>query len=326
MAAVAAGQTIRGRKAGFIRDLISVSERAVRSVARDPETTIPALVIPVFMYLMTVGALEDFAESIPGLDYRAFQLPVAVLFAVTGISRATTVVADIQSGYFDRLVMTPVNRLALLLGLMVADFFLVVALTIPVIIMGFIAGVGFETGIAGILVFMFLAGIWGLIFSGFPYAIAFKTGNAAAVNTSFLLFFPFLIYDLAVRPAGSDDRLDVHRGGLQPGDLPAGCPSLDDLWRLGCPGHARWYNRDSGRGRRKHRHGPGCAEGPGDAEVAPASSQAVALSNRSSASVSASAISASRLVSGASMAGSGRGKRKITSLIFLPVACCRARA
>ena len=180
MAAVTAGQMRRARKAGFIRDLISVSGRAVRSVARDPETTIPALVIPVFMYIMTVGALEDFAEGIPGLDYRAFQLPVAVLFAVTGISRATTVVADIQSGYFDRLVMTPVNRLALLLGLMVADFALVVALTIPVIIMGFIAGVWFETGLAGILIFMLLAGIWGLMFTGFPYAIAFKTGSAAA--------------------------------------------------------------------------------------------------------------------------------------------------
>ena len=192
MAAAIAGQALTGRKAGFLRDLISVSERAVRSVARDPETTVPALVIPVFMYLMTVGALEDFAQSIPDLDYRAFQLPVAVLFAVTGISRATTVVADIQSGYFDRLVMTPVNRLALLLGLMVADFLLVVLLTIPVIIMGFIAGVTFETGVAGILVFMLIGGIWGLIFSGFPYAIALKTGNAAAVNMSFLLFFPFL--------------------------------------------------------------------------------------------------------------------------------------
>ena len=192
MAAAIAGQALTGRKAGFLRDLISVSERAVRSVVRDPETTVPALVIPVFMYLMTVGALEDFAQSIPDLDYRAFQLPVAVLFAVTGISRATTVVADIQSGYFDRLVMTPVNRLALLLGLMVADFLLVVLLTIPVIIMGFIAGVTFETGVAGILVFMLIGGIWGLIFSGFPYAIALKTGNAAAVNMSFLLFFPFL--------------------------------------------------------------------------------------------------------------------------------------
>ena len=183
---------VQGRKAGFFKDLLSISQRAVRSVRRDPETTIPALVIPVFMYLMTVGALEDFAESIPDLDYRAFQLPVALMFAVTGISRAITVVTDIQSGYFDRLVMTPVNRLALLLGLMIADFILIVALTIPVIIMGFIAGVGFETGILGILAFIGIAGIWGLIFSGFPYAIAFKTGNAAAVNISFLLFFPFL--------------------------------------------------------------------------------------------------------------------------------------
>ncbi len=192
MAVVTARSMNLGRKAGFLRDLISVSERAIRSVTRDAETTIPALVVPVFMYLMTVGALEDFAENIPGLDYRAFQLPVAVLFAVTGISRATTVVADIQSGYFDRLVMTPVNRLALLVGLMVADFALVIALTVPVIIMGFIAGVWFETGAAGIFLFMLIAGIWGLVFSGFPYAIAFKTGSAAAVNISFLLFFPFL--------------------------------------------------------------------------------------------------------------------------------------
>ena len=39
---------------------------------------------------------------------------------------------------------------------------------------------------------MLLGGLWGLIFAGFPYAIALKTGNAAAVNMSFLLFFPFL--------------------------------------------------------------------------------------------------------------------------------------
>jgi ABC-2 type transport system permease protein len=184
--------TTLARKGGFTRDTASVAQRALRSVLRDPEVTISALVIPVFMYIMIVGALDDVAQGMPGLDYRAFQLPVAVLFAVTGVSRAITVVTDIQSGYFDRLVISPVNRLALLLGLMVADFALVIALTIPVVIMGFIAGVGFATGIPGILVFMFLSGLWGLIFTGFPYAIALKTGNAAAVNMSFLLFFPFL--------------------------------------------------------------------------------------------------------------------------------------
>jgi ABC-2 type transport system permease protein len=37
-----------------------------------------------------------------------------------------------------------------------------------------------------------MAGLWSLAFAGFGYAIALKTGNPAAVNSSFLLFFPFL--------------------------------------------------------------------------------------------------------------------------------------
>ena len=92
--------TTLARRGGFTRDTASVAQRALRSMLRDPEVTIPALVIPVFMYIMIVGALDDVAQGMPGLDYRAFQLPVAVLFAVTGVSRAITVVTDIQSGYF----------------------------------------------------------------------------------------------------------------------------------------------------------------------------------------------------------------------------------
>ena len=192
MAIASRDQGPLARRGGFFHDTTSVAERALRSIPRDLEVTVSALFIPVFMYIMTVGALNDVAEQIPGLNYRAFQIPVAVLFAVTGVSRAMVVVTDIQTGYFDRLVISPVNRLALLLGLMIADFALVTALTVPVIIMAFIVGVTFATGVPGILTFMLLSGLWGLIFTGFPYAIALKTGNPAAVNISFLLFFPFL--------------------------------------------------------------------------------------------------------------------------------------
>ncbi len=38
---------------------------------------------------------------------------------------------------------------------------------------------------------MLIAGLWGLAFTGFPYTIALRTGNPAAVASSFLLFFPF---------------------------------------------------------------------------------------------------------------------------------------
>ncbi|MBM3940293.1 MAG: ABC transporter permease [SAR202 cluster bacterium] len=180
-----------GRNAGFLANVRAVAIRALRSLPRDVEGTIPALVIPVFFFIVNVGALQDFAQNIPGLDYKAFQLPVAIVFAVTGVSRAITLVTDIQTGYFDRLSLTPVNRLALLLGLMVADFAMVVVLTIPVLILGFAVGVRFEAGVAGVLVFILTAGIWGLVYTGFPYAIALKTGSPAAVNSSFLLFFPF---------------------------------------------------------------------------------------------------------------------------------------
>jgi ABC-2 type transport system permease protein len=172
--------------------MISIAIRALRSVPRDAESVYPALIIPVFFFAVNVGALQDFVERMPGIDYKAFQLPVAIIFAVTGISRAVTLVTDIQTGYFDRLSLTPVSRLALLLGLTVADFALVVVLTIPVIILGFIVGVRFESGPLGLLLFILLSGAWGLAYTGFPYAIALKTGNPAAVNSSFLLFFPFV--------------------------------------------------------------------------------------------------------------------------------------
>ena len=97
------GQEIKARKSGFLRDVYSIAGRALRSIPREPEAIYPALIIPVFFFAINVGALQDVAERIPGLDYKAFQLPVAIIFAVTGISRAVTLVTDIQTGYFDRL-------------------------------------------------------------------------------------------------------------------------------------------------------------------------------------------------------------------------------
>ena len=182
---------VMARPAGFWRDLMSVAGRALRAIPREPEALIPALIVPLFFFAVNVGALADVSRFAGVGDFEAFQLPVAIVFAVTGISRASALVTDIQSGYFDRLLVSPVNRSSLLLGLMVADLALVIALSVPVLALGFILGVGFATGPLGVLAFLLLAGFWGLAFTGFPYTIALRTGNPAAVNSSFILFFPF---------------------------------------------------------------------------------------------------------------------------------------
>ena len=99
------------RPSGFIGDLTTVARRALRSLLREPEALIPALTIPIFFYAVNIGALQDLAEgALGGLDFKAFQLPVAIIFAVTGVSRAGALVTDIQSGYFDRLLLTPIRR------------------------------------------------------------------------------------------------------------------------------------------------------------------------------------------------------------------------
>ena len=189
------------RRAPAIHDFWTIAGRSVRGVFREPEFFVPALIVPVFFFVVNVGALQDFAEQSGAVtDFKAFQLPVAIVFAVTGVSRASALVTDIQSGYFDRLLLTPIRRPMLLLGLMAADIVSIVLLTIPVLLLGLLLGVSFVTGVLGMVFFIAYGAMWGLAFAGFPYAIALKTGNPAAVNSSFILFFPFAFLTTSFLP------------------------------------------------------------------------------------------------------------------------------
>ena len=118
----------------------SPAARCVRVSSRARVRSIPAVIIAaVLLPRQHRDAADSPSRHIPGFDFKAFQLPVAIIFGVTGVSRAGALVTDIQDGYFDRLLLTPIRRLALLLGLMVADVVLVIALTIPVLVLGFVA-------------------------------------------------------------------------------------------------------------------------------------------------------------------------------------------
>jgi ABC-2 type transport system permease protein len=193
--------TLRARPAGFAHDVAAIAGRALRGVPRDIEAVIPPIFIAIFFFIVNVATLSKLTQTAgPGFDYEAFQMPTAILLGVTGVSRAPALVLDVQNGYLDRLLMTPIRRLAILLGHMVADVAVAIGLTIPILIIGFIMGVRFETGLPGVLVFVLLAALWSLAFSGFGYAIALKTGNPAAVNSTFLLFFPFLFLTTSYVP------------------------------------------------------------------------------------------------------------------------------
>jgi ABC-2 type transport system permease protein len=187
-----AAADLRPRPAGLLRDIATVAGRALRAIPREAENILPSIFIAMFFFLVNIGTLDTLTSQIPGFDYPSFQLPTSVLLGVTGVTRAYAFVIDIQNGYFDRLLVTPVRRLAILLGQMTADLTVAAMLAIPILILGFIVGVRFESGPPGVLAFIAICALWCLAYAGFAYAIALKTGNPAAVQSSFLLFFPFL--------------------------------------------------------------------------------------------------------------------------------------
>lgn len=194
------GGSIRARPAGAFRDLASIAGRALRAVPRDIAVVIPPVFIALFFFIVNIATLKKATSSIPHFDYTSFEVATAILLGVTGVSRAPALVLDIQSKYFDRLLLTPVRRTAILLGHMAADVAVAAVLTVPILILAFILGVRFQGGPAGVIGFILVASLWSLAFAGFAYAIALKTGNPAAVNSSFLLFFPFLFLTTSYVP------------------------------------------------------------------------------------------------------------------------------
>jgi ABC-2 type transport system permease protein len=203
MAAVTLPSTVRARRSAAVRDVGTIAGRALRAVPRELETVVPPIFIALFFFIVNIGTLQHLTERhLAGFDIKAFMLPTAILIGVTGVSRAGSLVLDIQGGYLDRLLLTPVRRLAILLGHMAADVAVACLLTTPILGLAIAIGVHMQTGVLGAIVFVLLACLWSLAFAGFGYAIALKTGNPAAVNSSFLLFFPFLFMTSSYVPRG----------------------------------------------------------------------------------------------------------------------------
>jgi ABC-2 type transport system permease protein len=176
------------RPAGFLHDLAAIAGRALRAVPRDPAAVTPPIFIALFFFIVNIATLKKLTGHHPGFSYTAFEMATAILLGVTGVSRAPALVLDVQTHYLDRLLLTPVRRTAILVGHMAADVAVAAILTAPILILG----VMFQGGLLGVAAFVLLAALWSLAFAGFGYAIALKTGNPAAVNSVFLLFFPFL--------------------------------------------------------------------------------------------------------------------------------------
>lgn len=190
----------------FLLQVSTMTWRALVTNFRVPAAVLPSLIISIFFLLVYNSSLSGAASFfLRGQSYLGFMLPFSVISgALSGASVAgQSIVRDIESGYFDKLMLTPISRGALLLGPMLAGAILLALQTTLIVTVGVLMGLDPATGFPGLVSIVGFALLLGTGFSGFTVAVALLTGNAAATGGASFLFFPlsfltasFVPYDL----------------------------------------------------------------------------------------------------------------------------------
>jgi len=181
-----------------------LARRSVIRTMRQPAQIVPALVFPLFLLAVNSGGLKD-ATNLPGFptdSYLTFALAVpfmqGALFSV--MNAGTDLARDIETGFLNRLALTPLRGAALLSGLLAGAVVLGLIQAVTYLTVGLIAGAELVTGVGGALVIVVLSVSITVAFGTIGLFAALRTGSGEAVQGLFPLFFVLLFLSSMALP------------------------------------------------------------------------------------------------------------------------------
>jgi ABC-2 type transport system permease protein len=173
-----------------------LARRSIVRTLRQPSQIFPSTIFPLFLLAVNAGGLSKVVNipHFPSDSYLAFALAVpfiqSAIFAT--MNAGTDLAGDIESGFMNRLSLTPLRGAAMLAGNLAGVVALSVFQAAVFVVVGLITGVHFEAGIGGVAVLILLGGLYGLAFGTLGAFIALRSGSGEVVQGMFPLFFVFL--------------------------------------------------------------------------------------------------------------------------------------
>jgi ABC-2 type transport system permease protein len=174
----------------------ALARRSIVRTLRQPSQVFPALAFPLILLAINSGGLDE-TTRIPGFptdSYLTFALGFTfvqgALFATMGAG--TDLAGDVETGFLNRLALTPLRGAALLVGLLAGVLVLGLIQATTYCVAGFVAGADFAAGPGGVAVIFALALLITLGFGSIGSMIALRTGNGEAVQGMFPLLFVVL--------------------------------------------------------------------------------------------------------------------------------------
>jgi ABC-2 type transport system permease protein len=179
--------------------------RAWKKTIRTPIIIISTLALPVLFLVLFSQIFTQFG-NLPGFPAGGY-----VQFAVAGIivmnplmgsgGAGEALVDDINSGSVSKMLVTPANRAAILLGRLLNTMIMVLISVGITLALAYALGATVITGAPGILLIFFTASFFGLAMSGLTMAIGVRTKSSQAVaGLDLVIAFPLMFVSTALVP------------------------------------------------------------------------------------------------------------------------------
>ena len=177
-------------------DVGLIAWRSARRTVRQPANVVAPLVFPLVLLALNSNGLQS-ATRIPGFptdSFLSFFLPFTfiqgALFAA--LTAGTDLARDIDTGFLNRLALTPLHGTALLLGQLGGALSQALIQSLIYLGIGIVLGVHVVSGAGGIVLLVLLALTISAAFGSVGIWIALRTGSGEAVQAQFPVLF-FLI-------------------------------------------------------------------------------------------------------------------------------------
>jgi ABC-2 type transport system permease protein len=165
----------------------------------------PGLFFPLIISAVNTAALGRaiafFPEPRPD-SYLDFVMAATVVQGVLfgGIVGGSDLALDIENGFFERLIASPVARPAILIGRLAGSAAMGVVQVLMFVLVFMLFGATIEGGVGGIVVLLVTGVFLAVGVGGLAAAIGLRTGSAEAVQNTFPLIFILMFISSAFFP------------------------------------------------------------------------------------------------------------------------------
>ena len=167
----------------------ALARRAFVNTLRTPQALFPSLFFPLVLMAIFTGSFGNAPGTIPGFPpvrgFLDFAVAGAILqgILIGGTTAGAAFALDIEGGFFDRLVASPVSRVAILTGRLVGGVMLAMIQTVLFLGIGLAFGARVEGGVGGVALLLLLAALLSVAVSGLGVTLALRTGSSEALRS-----------------------------------------------------------------------------------------------------------------------------------------------